>query len=107
MCLKPILYVIDLRPLGKFGSLEELTYIIASAVRQHDGFFLPVFRYALTPEVAAMYAAAGVPIEVLDLSRWTLHTLWRLARLVRRHRIELVHWNLYYPLKHRYLCGFT
>jgi glycosyltransferase involved in cell wall biosynthesis len=98
--------VIDLGPLGKFGSLEEVTFIIARAIHEHEGFFLPLFRHPLTPEVAAMYDDAGVPIEVLDLSRWTFQTLWRLARLVRRHRIELLHWNLYHPLN-PYLWGLT
>jgi glycosyltransferase involved in cell wall biosynthesis len=104
--LRRILYVIDLGPQAKFGSLEEVIFILARAVREHGGFFLPVFRCPPTAEVAAMYDAAGLPFEVLDLSRWTPHTLWRLAWLVRRHRIELVHWNLYHPLN-LYLWGLT
>lgn len=104
--LRRILYVIDLGPQGKFGSLEEVIFILARAVHEHGGFFLPAFRCPPTADVAAMYDAAGLPFEVLDLSRWTRHTLWRLARLVRRHRIELVHWNLYHPLN-LYLWGLT
>ena len=104
--LKRVLYVIDLGPLAKFGSLEEVTFILARAFRERGGLLVPVFRHPLAPEVAAMYADAGVPVEVLDLSRLTPGTLWRLARLIRRHRIEVVHWNLYHPLN-PYLWGLT
>src|SRR4029450_2178321 len=86
--LRRILYVIDLGPLGQFGALEEVTFIIARAIHEHEGFFLPLFRHPLTPEVAAMYDDAGVPIEVLALSTSPLTppAPWRSMRRPRGHR---------------------
>jgi glycosyltransferase involved in cell wall biosynthesis len=96
--LKRVLYLADLGPLSKFGSLEEGIFILACAFRDRGGFFLPVFRYALAPDVAAIYRDAGQPVEVLDLGQFRLGSLFRLIWLVQTHRIEVVHWNLYHAI---------
>lgn len=96
--LQRVAYVAGLDPSRKFGSLEEQILLLARAFRERGGFFLPVFNSPLGGDAAAAYEAAGVGAEALDLRRFGPGPLRSLLRLVRRNRIEIVHWSFYHPI---------
>jgi len=96
--LQRVLYVIGLNPSLKFGSLEEQIFCLAKAFKEEGGLFLPLFQSPLGPEARATYQAAGLEAGSLSLESFNVATLRRLMRLIREHRIELLHWNLYQPL---------
>jgi glycosyltransferase involved in cell wall biosynthesis len=96
--LQRVLYVLGVDPAKKFGSLEEQTLTIARVFRDRGSLFLPVFMACLDIETAAQYESEGLPVEVLDLTRFRFGILRRLVQVVRRNRIEIVHWNFYDPL---------
>ncbi len=93
--LRRVLYLTDLRPADKFGSLEEQIFILAQSLRQAGGLLLPVFGAPVGAQTAEQYRLAGSPVDWLDLHEFSFATLRRLLSLVRTHRIELVHWNFY------------
>jgi glycosyltransferase involved in cell wall biosynthesis len=105
--LKRVLFVLRLDPAGKFGSIEEQTLTLARSFRERGSLFLPVFLRPLDPESANQYAREGLGAEALDLARFRPGTLLRLLALIRRHRIEVVHWNFYHPLFNGYLWALT
>jgi len=105
--LKRVLFVLRLDPAGKFGSIEEQTLTLARSFRERDSLFLPVFLRPLDAESASQYAREGLAVEALDLSHFRPGTLRRLVGLIRRHRIDVVHWNFYHPLFNGYLWALT
>jgi glycosyltransferase involved in cell wall biosynthesis len=105
--LRRVLFALRLDPAGKFGSLEEQTLTLARAFKERGSLFLPVFLRALDPETAGQYAQEGLEAEALDLTSFRLDTLGRLLRLIRRHQIEVVHWNFYHPLFNGYLWALS
>ena len=96
--LSRVLYVIGLNPSLKYGSLEEQIFSLALAFQKEGGLFIPLFQSPPGPEAHAMYRAAGLNVEWLNLGAFCFATLWRLMRLIRETRVELVHWNLYHPV---------
>ena len=100
------LYVIGLNPSLKYGSLEEQIFFLARAFQKEESLFLPLFQSAPGPEALALYRGEGLDIEWLDLDTFNIANLRRLLHLIRRHRIELVHWNLYHPLN-PYVCSLA
>jgi glycosyltransferase involved in cell wall biosynthesis len=98
--------VIGLNPSLKYGSLEEQIFFLARSFQKERSLFLPLFQSAPGPEALAIYRGEGLDIECLDLATFNLATLRRLLHLIRQHRIELVHWNLYHPLN-PYLCSLA
>jgi glycosyltransferase involved in cell wall biosynthesis len=105
--LERVLFVLRLDPAGKFGSLEEQALTLARSFHERGGLFLPVFLRPLDPESAGQYAREGLPAEALDLGRFRPDTLRRLLGLIRRHRIEVMHWNFYHPLFNAYLWALS
>jgi len=102
-----VLLVLRLDPAGKFGSIEEQVLTLARSFRERGSLFLPVFLRPLDPESANQYAREGLGAEALDLALFRPGTLLRLLALIRRHRIEVVHWNFYHPLFNGYLWALT
>lgn len=96
--LRRVLYITDLHPSMKFGSLDEQIFVLACAFKERGELFLPVFRAPLEAEAANRYAAAGLSAESLNLYKLSLPRLRRLLRLIRRHKIELIDWNFYSPV---------
>jgi glycosyltransferase involved in cell wall biosynthesis len=96
--LKRVLFALRLDPAGKFGSIEEQALTLARSFREQDGLFLPLFLRPLDPESATQYAREGLDVEALDLARFEPGTLRRMLGIIRRHRIEIVHWNFYHPI---------
>jgi glycosyltransferase involved in cell wall biosynthesis len=105
--LKRVLYAIVLDPSRKFGSLEEQIFILGRAFQERGGLFLPLFLCPGGPDKLHRYHDAGLPAECLDLGSFSLPRLWKLAGLVRRQRIDIVHWNFTHPLGNRYLWGLS
>ncbi len=105
--LRRVLFVLSLDPAGKFGSLEEQTFTLARSFRDRGSLFLPVYLRPLDAESASQYAREGLEAEGLDLVSFRLGTLRRLLALIRRHRIEIVHWNFYHPLFNAYLWALS
>lgn len=93
-----VLYLTDLHPADKFGSLEEQILILAKSLYGAGGALIPVFGAPVGCETASQYREVGLNPESLDLHRYSLSSLWRLVSLVRCHRIDVVHWNFYNPI---------
>lgn len=102
--LRRVLLALDLEPGRKFGSMEEQVLLLARAFRAAGGLCLPLFNGAAPPPE---FAAAGLPAAALDLRRFRPASLWRLLRLVRGRRIDVVHWNFFPALQNAYLWGMT
>ena len=93
-----VLYLTDLHPADKFGSLEEQILVLSKALDASGGALIPVFGAPVGRETAAQYRELGVNPESLDLHRYSLFSLWRLLSLVRRYQIDAIHWNFYNPI---------
>jgi glycosyltransferase involved in cell wall biosynthesis len=103
-----VLYAVGLDPSKKFGSLEEQLLLLAGEFRARGGLFLPLFDCTLEAGFAVPeFRAAGLPMACLDLRRFQWSTLWRLWQLIRRERIDVVHWNFFPPLCNAWLWGLT
>ena len=96
--LKRVLFVLELDTAGKYSSLAEEALSLAREFRKRDSLFLPAFLRPLEGEAAIHYEREGLPVESLDLRQFRLDTLSRLLKVVRVNRIEVIHWNFYYPL---------
>jgi len=97
-----VLFALNLDPAGKFGSIEEQVLTLARSFRERGGLFLPVYVRALDAESAAQYAREGLVAAALDLTHFRPGRLHGLLGLIRRHRIEVVHWNFYHPVFNGY-----
>jgi glycosyltransferase involved in cell wall biosynthesis len=102
-----VLYAAALDPSQKFGSLEEQVCLLGRAFRERGGRFVPLFLAAPGPAAARAFADAGAEAHGLDLRRLRLGQLSRLLGLVRRHRVEVIHWNFYEPLANPYVWCLT
>ncbi|MGP0065159.1 MAG: glycosyltransferase family 4 protein, partial [Isosphaeraceae bacterium] len=105
--LKRVLFVLRLDPAGKFGSIEEQALTLARSFRERGSVFLPVFLRPLDQESASQYTRESLEAEALDLACFRSATLLRLLELIRRHRIEIVHWNFYHPVFNGYLWALS
>ena len=92
-----VLYVVNLDPTQKFGSLEEQIFLLATALSRQNGLFLPVFTHEMGEKQISRYRDAGLTATWLDLRTFNLRSFLRLVRLIDRHTIHVVHWNLYHP----------
>jgi len=93
-----VLYLTDLMPTGKFGSMEEQIFELSKVFHQRGGLFLPVFGNPLSDTVAEKYQAAALPVAGLNLHSFSTRKLLTLLRLIRRNAITTVHWNFYSPI---------
>jgi glycosyltransferase involved in cell wall biosynthesis len=105
--LPRVLYALLLDPGRKFGSMEEQLVLLADAFRAEGGLFLPLFLSDPAKASFDDYRLRGVPVECMDLRRFRLGTLFELRRLIRRERIDVVHWNFVTPLGNRYLWALS
>jgi glycosyltransferase involved in cell wall biosynthesis len=101
--LPRVLYAAQIDASRKFGSFEEQTLSLGRALRERSGVFVPVFPTPLGPRASEAFRAAGLGAECLDLGRFRPSTLAALVRLIRRDRIEVVHWNFYEPVRNGYV----
>lgn len=93
-----VLYLTDLLPTGKYGSMEEQIFTITKEINGRGGFFLPVFGADLAPVVEERYRDAGLRVEGLNLHNVNLAGLKKLLKLIRVNRINTLHWNFYSPI---------
>src|SRR5262249_49635315 len=59
------------------------------------------------PQQPTPLEQAGVPIACLDLGRFRWKVLWQLLDLIRRNRINVLHWNFSPPLSNSYVWWLT
>lgn len=93
-----VLYVVNLDPSKKYGSLEEQIFLTGEAIAKEGGVFVPVFAAALPEKEEQRYRVAGLAATSLPLGRFNMLTLRKLLQLIDLHRIDVVHWNLYHPI---------
>ncbi len=105
--LPRVLFAAEIDPSHKFGTFEEQTLWLARAFHERGGLFLPVYPMSLGPKATEEYRALGLRAETLNLGRFQVPTLARLAALVRSERIDVVHWNFYESVKNGYLWGLS
>ncbi|SPP65876.1 glycosyltransferase family 4 protein [Nitrospira lenta] len=96
--LERVLYVVNLDPSNKYGSLEEQIFLTSEAVAKQGGVFIPAFSAALPAKEEQRYRLAGLAATSLPLGRFNILTLRKLQQLIDQHRIDVVHWNLYHPI---------
>lgn len=96
--LERVLYVVNLDPSNKYGSLEEQIFLTSEAIAKQGGVFIPVFSAALPEKEVQRYESAGLTATSLTLGRFSLLTLGKLLALIDLHRIDVIHWNLYHPI---------
>ena len=104
--MRRVLYAIAMNP-DRFASLEEQIFLLTSAFGEQGGFFLPLFICSHRTGNPPVYEAAGLRAECLDLHRFRVRTLWQLVQLIRRERIELIHWSFTRPLTNAYVWALT
>jgi glycosyltransferase involved in cell wall biosynthesis len=104
--LRRVLYAIAMNP-DRFASLDEQIFQLTRACQNRGEFFLPLFICNHRTGNPPVYDAAGLRAECLDLHRFRLRTLWRLVRLIKRNRIELIQWSFTQPLTNPYLWALT
>jgi glycosyltransferase involved in cell wall biosynthesis len=98
---------VALDPSQKFGSLEEQMCLLARAFEHRGSLFLPLFLCPPGPGKTRQLEEAGVAAECLDLGRFRFRTLWQLLGLLRRQRLEVIHWNFSDPLCNGYVWWLT
>jgi glycosyltransferase involved in cell wall biosynthesis len=96
--LPRVLYIAALDPSVKFGSLEEQVLLLAAAFRDEGSAFVPVFTTAPKGQTEREFLARDLPWESCEFHDFRWDTLVRLRDLVRKHRIDVVHWNFYRAL---------
>jgi glycosyltransferase involved in cell wall biosynthesis len=102
-----VLYALTLAPGRKFGSLEEQIVLLGQAFAREGGHFVPLFSCAPDENDTTQFTRRGLEAECLDLRTFDVATLWRLLGLVRRHGIQIVHWNFTHPTNNPYLWGLA
>jgi glycosyltransferase involved in cell wall biosynthesis len=105
--LPRVLYVLNVEPATKFGSLEEQVVFLERAFRAENSRFLTLFTSPLTAATTECWRERDTEIRCLDLSHFRPSTFFELWRLVGREGIDIVHWNMTPPLKNAYLWGLT
>jgi len=93
-----ILYLVNLNPSMKFGSLEEQIFLLSEGMANRGGLLVPVFSRDPNESHGMRYRNAGLPMASLRLGRFRALALTGLIRLVDHHRIHVIHWNLYPPI---------
>lgn len=105
--LPRVVYALSMEPGYKFGSIEDQILALAARFRAEGSLFLPLFLCDAAAGALDFFHRRGVAAEALDLRRLRWSGLRALARLVRRHRIDAIHWNFTSPLSNAYLWGLT
>ena len=96
--LKRVLYLMNWDPSQKLDSGTEQALATARAFQSRGGLFLLAFVRPMKDQDVARCRSAGLICEPLDLKQFSWATLATLLSLIKRHDIEVVHWNLYHPL---------
>lgn len=103
--LPRVLYALVLEPGLKFGTLEEQMVHLGKAFAAEGSIFFPLFLCPKDPEALRAFTVHGIAADCLDLQRFRLGRLRTLLHLLRRLRIDLIHWNFTNPLMNSYIWG--
>lgn len=101
--LPRVMYAIAMSASTKFGSLEEQMFAMAQEFRARGGLFLPVFLCDEALPLAPEYEAAGIEAHCLDIRRFSVSGLMRLISMIRKYRIDVVHWSFTSTLANPYV----
>jgi glycosyltransferase involved in cell wall biosynthesis len=101
--LPRVLYALNLNPSEKFGSLEEQIVTLHQAFTAEAGRFLPLFTCPPRPGMTDAFRARGVEAHCLNLCEFRWRTLIALRALIRREKIDLLHWHFTEPVFNPYL----
>ena len=94
-----VLFVTQLDPSRKFGSLEECIEALATHSKARGGLLVPVFCGLVSADLAERLSGCDAPFEVqLDFQTWSWHLAKRLLRLVDYYSINVVDFSFYPPL---------
>jgi glycosyltransferase involved in cell wall biosynthesis len=105
--LPRVLYVVNMHPAQKFGSMEEQIVFLSRAFEAERSRLVALFSCVDEPGLTDGLRALGVEAHCLDMRRFRLRTLLELWKLTRIHGIDIVHWNLTNPLSNAYLWGLN
>ena len=92
---KRVLYLVNLNPCQKFGTLEEQIFLIAKALSTEGGLLVPVFTREIDEVQGSRYRQAGLPIEALDLHSFQVPAFRKLLRLIDHYGVGWLHWHMY------------
>ena len=93
-----VLYLVNLNPSMKFGSLEEQIFLLSEGLANRGGLLVPVFSREPDESHGLRYRNAGLPVASLRLGKFRAAALAGLMRLADYHRVDIFHWNLYPPI---------
>jgi glycosyltransferase involved in cell wall biosynthesis len=93
-----VLYLVNLNPSMKFGSLEEQIFLLSEGLANRGGLLVPVFSREPNESHGLRYRNAGLPVTSLRLGKFRASALVGLIRLADYHRVHIFHWNLYPPI---------
>src|SRR5438270_685979 len=105
--LPRVLYVVNVNPADKFGSMEEQIVFLSRAFHEEGSRFVPLFTLPPQPGITDCLRGHGVEAHCLDLLHFGMGTFGKLWRLLGAQGIDIVHWNMTNPLKNPYLWGLT
>jgi glycosyltransferase involved in cell wall biosynthesis len=105
--LPRVLYVLNLNPGHKFGSIEEQVLVLADRFRAEGSLFLPLFSCEPAQAKLDFFRERGVEAEATQLGKFRWSSLRRLRRVLRAHRIDVIHWNFTSPLGNPYLWSLA
>src|SRR5215510_12676440 len=105
--LPRVLYAVVMDPSQKFGSMEEQMAYLARVFEEENGLFMPLFIWAGNGKRPTPLEIAGVKIACLDMRKFRFRALLELLSLIRRYRIDIVHWNFSPALTNSYLWWLT
>jgi glycosyltransferase involved in cell wall biosynthesis len=105
--LPRVLYAVVLDPAMKFGSLEEQIICLARAFETNGSLFLPLFICHEETFDSSLYQEIGIETACVDLQKFSWSHLWRLSKIIRDHKISVVHWNFTEMLRNGYLWCLT
>jgi glycosyltransferase involved in cell wall biosynthesis len=105
--LPRVLYVANLNPADKFGSMEEQIVFLSRAFEGEGSRLVALFTYEDQPGATDVLRAKGVEAHCLDLLHFRMRTFLDFWQLTRAHAIDIVHWNLTNPVVNPYLWGLN
>jgi glycosyltransferase involved in cell wall biosynthesis len=101
--LPRVLYVVNMNPTDKFGSLEEQIVFLSRAFEEQGSRLVPLFTWTGAQDLTHLQHLRGLESYSLDLTRFRWRSLVDLWTLLGRLGITVIHWNMTDPLVNAYL----
>ncbi len=77
--LPRVLYVLNVYPADKFGSMEEQIVFLARAFEEAGSRFVPLFTFEPAPGILDSWHEQGIDAQCLDLLRFSPRTFVKLC----------------------------